>query len=181
MCNYAQPFYCCSFIHTILCKFIDWSCFFSRYTMYRHFFWCAFGKISIAAVALLAQCIKTGWRVRTVENTLYDATYDFTALNCVIECYSSFCCVWLRVTLVRISVIFMGDIPPKKRSRIVTLTQHQDYIQTAIENCKNCAWKTSLDVQKVLMYAGVHICSSTMRRRPLEAGRIAKKPLKSSF
>jgi len=24
--------------------------------MYRHFFWCAFGKISIAAVALLAHC-----------------------------------------------------------------------------------------------------------------------------
>jgi len=24
--------------------------------MYRHFFGCAFGKISIAAVALLAQC-----------------------------------------------------------------------------------------------------------------------------
>jgi len=26
--------------------------------MYRHFFWCAFGKISIAAVVLLAQCTK---------------------------------------------------------------------------------------------------------------------------
>jgi len=53
--------------------------------MYRHFFWCAFGKISIAAVALLAHCPSTAWLVATVENTLYDATYDFIPLNSVIE------------------------------------------------------------------------------------------------
>ena len=55
---YAQSFYYYSFIYTVLGKLIDWSCFFQSYTMYRHFFWCAFGKISIAIVALLAQCTK---------------------------------------------------------------------------------------------------------------------------
>jgi len=75
----------------------------------------------------------------------------------------------------------MADGAPRKRSRTVTLTQHWNYIRTAIENYENCARKTSLDLQKDLMYAGAHICSSIMRRRPLEAGRKAKKLLKSNF
>jgi len=54
-------------------------------------------------------------------------------------------------------------------------------MQTFIENCEKGAWKANLDLQKDLMHAGVHICSSTVRRRPLEAGRNAKKLLKSSF
>jgi len=53
--NYAQSFYCYDFIHTILCKLIGESYGFSRYKMYRHFFWCAVGIISIVAVSLLAQ------------------------------------------------------------------------------------------------------------------------------
>jgi len=36
-----------SFIYTVLCKLIDCSNFFSRYTMYRHFVWCAFGKSQV--------------------------------------------------------------------------------------------------------------------------------------
>jgi len=73
-----QSFYCYSFLYTVLCKLIDRS-FFSRYTMFHHFFWCAFGKISIAAVAP-----SIAWRVGKVENTLYDATYDFISLNGVV-------------------------------------------------------------------------------------------------
>jgi len=30
MGNYAQSFNCYSFMYTVLCKLIDWSCFFSR-------------------------------------------------------------------------------------------------------------------------------------------------------
>jgi len=77
--------------------------------MYRHFFWCAFGKISIAAVALLAQCTKHSVTCRNSRK------------------YALWRHIWLH-----------------------------------------------------LKHAGVHICSSTMRRRPLEAGRKAKKPLKAA-
>jgi len=38
------------------CAKIDQSCCLNRYTMYRHFFWCAFVNISVAGVSLLAQC-----------------------------------------------------------------------------------------------------------------------------
>ena len=58
MSNYAQSFSCYGFIYIVLCILIDWRCCFSRYTMYHHFFWCASGKISIAAVSLLAHCTK---------------------------------------------------------------------------------------------------------------------------
>jgi len=57
------------------------------YTMYCHVFWCGFGKISIAAVALsqlLPNALRTAWRGGTIENWLYDATYDFIPLNSVI-------------------------------------------------------------------------------------------------
>jgi len=37
------------------------------------------------------------------------------------------------------------------------------------------------DLQKVLMHDGVHIRSSTVRRRLLEAGRKAKKPIKKQL
>jgi len=57
MGNYAQSFYCYSFVYTVLCKLIEQSCF-SHYTMYHHFFFCAFGNISTAAVSLLYQCTK---------------------------------------------------------------------------------------------------------------------------
>ena len=58
MGNYAQSFYCYRFIYTILCKLSDWSYFFGRCTMHRHFFRSVFGKISIAVVALQVQCAK---------------------------------------------------------------------------------------------------------------------------
>jgi len=35
--------------------------------MYHHFFWCAFGKISIATVALLAQCAKYSMTCRNSQ------------------------------------------------------------------------------------------------------------------
>jgi len=41
--------------------------FYSRYTMYCHLFWCVFWKISVVAVALLAQYTKysvTCWNIR---------------------------------------------------------------------------------------------------------------------
>jgi len=63
--------------------------------MYRHFFWCAFGKISIAAVALLAQCTKCSVACRNSRQTFYDATYEFLPLNSVIEqCSSTFLSSW---------------------------------------------------------------------------------------
>jgi len=88
---------------------------------------------------------------------------------------------WLRVTRVWISVILTADITYRKRSRIVTLPEHWSYTQTATANYK-CYSKTTLfDLQTDLLRAGGHISSSTVRRRLLEAGRKAKKPLKSSF
>jgi len=50
-----------------------------------------------------------------------------------------------------------------------------------INHCKRYAKKTSFDLQKDLMHAGVHISSGTVRRRPLEAGGKSKKPLKKQL
>ena len=47
-----------------------------------------------------------------------------------------------------------------------------------LRNSKKDPRKTSFDLQKDLVLAGVHISSSTVRRRLLEASRKAKKPLK---
>jgi len=52
---YVQSFYCYNFIPKILCNLIGKSSGFNRYTIYRHFFCCVVGIISIAAVSLLAQ------------------------------------------------------------------------------------------------------------------------------
>jgi len=48
-------------------------------------------------------------------------------------------------------------------------------------HCKKYAKKTSLDLQKDLMHDVVHVSSSTVPRRLLEAGRKAKKSPKGSF
>jgi len=165
-----------------MCKLIHWSCFFSRNTMYRHFFWCASGKISIAAVALLAQCTKCSV---TCRNSRKCASWHHIRFYSAQWCYRmkrvlSVLCGW-ELHMLEFLWVLMADTPLKKRSRIATLTQHEGYIQTAIENSIKCARKRRLDLQKDLMHAGVRICSSTMRRPPLEAGRIAKKTLKSSF
>jgi len=42
----------------------------------------------------------------------------------------------------------MADITPKKRIRFVTLSEHWEYTQTAIANCKKYARKTSFDLQQ---------------------------------
>jgi len=102
--NYAQSFYCYSFIYTVLCILIDWSCFFSRYAMYRHFFWCPFGKISIAAVALLVQCTKHSvmwrnsrkyalWRHMRFHSAQYCYRMNPVLSVCVVEIYTceNFC------------------------------------------------------------------------------------------
>jgi len=47
----------------------------------------------------------------------------------------------------------MADITPRKRSRIIALSKHWNYTQTAIANCKKYAKKTRLDLQKNLMHA----------------------------
>ena len=73
-----------------------------------------------------------------------------------------------------------SDNTPRKRSFIVTLSEHWDYTQKAIANCKRYAKKTSFDLQKDLIHTGIHISSSTVRRRLLEADRKVKKQLKSS-
>ena len=74
MGNYAQNFYCYNFIYTVLCSLIGWSCCFSSYTMYHHFFWCAPGQILIAAVLLLAQCTKSCLSCRNSRKYVSDVT-----------------------------------------------------------------------------------------------------------
>jgi len=73
----------------------------------------------------------------------------------------------------------MADITPRKPNHIVTLSEHWNYNPNS--HCKRYAKKTSFELQKNLMHAGVHISSSTARRRLLEAGRKAKKPLKKQL
>jgi len=71
----------------------------------------------------------------------------------------------------------MAEITTKKRSRIVTLSEHWNYTQTAItNNFKRHSIKTSFDLQKDLMHDVVHISLSTVRRL-VEAGRKDKKRL----
>jgi len=43
----------------------------------------------------------------------------------------------------------MADIIPRKRSRIVTLSEHWNYAQTASANCKSYAKMTRFDLQKI--------------------------------
>jgi len=78
--------------------------------------------------------------------------------------------------------LLMTDITPRKPSYIVTLSLYWNYTQTTIAKGR----KTSFDFQD-LMHVGVHRSSSTVRRRPLEAGgkpknvqkKIKKRPGKS--
>jgi len=78
----------------------------------------------------------------------------------------------------------MADITARKRSRIVTLSEHWDYTQTAIANCTMYARKTRFDSKKDLMHAGgVHMRPGrpTVRRRILESWRNTKKLPKSNL
>ena len=50
-------------------------------------------------------------------------------------------------------------------------------IRNSVKNSK----KTSKDLQKYLALAGVNVASSTVRRRLLEVGRTARRPLRKQL
>ena len=63
-----------------------------------------------------------------------------------------------------------GDAEEKEK-------QHQETMLLSSEDPR----KSSFDLQKDLQRSGVKISATTVRRKLLEAGRKARKPLKSSF
>jgi len=167
---------CCSFIYTVLTEVI----FSVVVQCIAISFGVRFGKSQLLLLHCKPNALSAAWRVGTVENTLLDVTYDFIPLNSFIEWSQFFLLRGWELNMLEFLRVLIADIPLKTGSRMVTLSQHQDYIQTAIENCNMCARKTSLNLQKDLMHAGVHICSSTMRRRPLEAGRKVRKSFQAT-
>jgi len=80
---------------------------------------------------------------------------------------NSFCYAWLRVTHVRISTIFHSRYPTWEAGSHSYAYATPRLYPTSRWKLQKCAQKTSLDLQKDLIHAGVHICSRTMRRRPL--------------
>ena len=73
-----------------------------------------------------------------------------------------------------------GSVTPRRKGksgRKRKTTLKEDLI--LLWNSKKDPRKTSFDLQKDLASAGVRISSSTEKRRRLEAGRKAKKPLKT--
>jgi len=75
----------------------------------------------------------------------------------------------------------LASILPRKRSCIVTFSEHWNYFRKAIANRKRYTKKKSFGLQNDFMHAGMNISSNTVRRCLLEAGRTTNKPLKSSF
>jgi len=113
MGNYAQSSYYYNFVHTVLCKLIDWSCFSVVVQCIVISFGALFGKIPIAAFALLAQ--RTKFSV-TCRNSRKYAWWRHIQFYSPQYCYGikpvfSVVCGW-ELHMLRFLWFLMTVIPP---------------------------------------------------------------------
>ena len=111
-------FYLCSLVQINWLKLL----FQSFYDASPHF-WETSDKISIVAVSLLAQCSKYCLSCRNSPKYVLDVTWDFVSLNSVAELIQFFLLCEVESYMLECLFFLKADITPRKRSRIVTLSQ----------------------------------------------------------